>query len=147
MTQVTNEIETALQAVLLQSTDLATAITGWGVTKLFNTAADQRTGHPFVVFRDVTPPAEGGIRYNFGSRRVSSRYLYRVVGVVDELAGLDAGVIDNAIDDALHDADLSLGGTFEAMVCRRLANVNDATTVDGRSFRERGGLYEITVTE
>lgn len=146
MTQVTNEVEAAIHAALLASSQLAATITGWGATRLFNTAADQGAAFPRVVFKDVTPPAEGGIRYNFGSRRVSTRYLFRIVGVVDELAGLTSGTIDNAIDDTLHDASLSLS-PFALLVCRRVANVNEPITVDGRSFRERGGLYEVAVTE
>jgi hypothetical protein len=149
---IENELEAAIRATLLASSDLAAAIPGFGTEHVWNGAADEGTDCPFVVFAEMSPqPGAGAMggggnhRYNFGDRRVMTDHTFLVKGVTEGHATMLAGVIDRAIDRALHAAELDVA-PYTCLVCRRAQDVSYPETDQGRTFRHRGGLYTIQLT-
>jgi hypothetical protein len=149
---IENELEAAIRATLLASSDLAAAIPGFGTAHIWNGAAEEGTDCPFVVFMDMSPQpgavaggGGGNHRYNFGDRRVLTEHTFLVKGVTEGLATMEAGTIDRAIDRALHGAELSVA-PYTCLICRRSQDVSYPETDKGRSFRHRGGLYTIQLT-
>lgn len=142
-----NELDAAIRALLVADTTLM----GYAPNGVWNGAADEQDNNgvaivpPFLVFADHTPQSQGQHRYNFGDRRVSTSKMYLVKGVTAGLATELAGTIDKRIDATLHAAALVVPG-FTVMVCRRAWDVTYPETDQGRSYRHRGGMYDIQLT-
>jgi len=127
-------LETGLYSKL---TGQASLITALGGTLVYSGQAPQNPGAKYAVFQ-----WQGGGDMNESPTRMRN-VLYTVRGVATTKAG--ALAIDDAIDDALHNATLTVSG-WTNIQCQRETDINFIEQDAGGVNRyHAGGIYRVII--
>jgi hypothetical protein len=133
-----NVVETALYAKLTGTSALTALLSS--STAVFNQMATQAAGLPYVIFQQMSETDLNETPHR------SKALLYLVKGVADS-GFKEAGVIDAAIDTALHRTTLTVPGWTNYLMRRETSVRYPEPLPGGGTVYHSGGVYRLKIAQ